>query len=345
MHMQRLLSILALASLCASASAQTVGSPVIDRPITNGTGIWTYFYRGGTQPLTGPAALGNWSFFDVDANTLGSKVTPLILEVTGPTQWKVVAIGTPRASTSTGVQTHPFASQAGITALSAGKQYTIGITHRDYSFSGGVATPGALTGPLVDFSGYGITTDPWSYVSGTLNIGTLIGTGGFAIDNLGFTGRIYSVSFQFGTSVPTTYCTPGTTSSGCAATMSYAGSAHVSATAGFQLRVNNVEPNKQGLIFFGVSGRAISPWAPGSSSFLCVKSPTQRMSLLNSNGLPGLCNGAFNIDWLTWLAANPGALGTPFSSGVVVNAQAWFRDPPAAKTTNLSNALEFVTAP
>jgi hypothetical protein len=345
MQVQRVLSSLALASLCASASAQTVGSPVIDRPITNGSGNWSYFYRGGTQPLAGPKALGNWSFFDIDANTLGQKVTPLLLEVTGPTQWTVVAIGTPRASTSTGVQTHPFASQAGITALSAGKNYTVGITHRDYSFNAGVATPGGLTGPLVDFSGYGITTDPWSYVQGIPNIGTIFGTGGLPIDNQGFTGRIYSVSFQFGASVPTTYCTPGTTSSGCTATMSYAGSAHVSATAGFQLRVNNVEPNKQGLIFFGVSGRAISPWAPGSSSFLCVKSPTQRMSLLNSNGLPGLCNGAFNIDWLTWLAANPGALGAPFSSGVVVDAQAWFRDPPATKTTNLSNALEFVTAP
>ena len=76
-----------------------------------------------------------------------------------------------------------------------------------------------------------------------------------------------------------------------------------------------------------------------------MKSPTQRMSLLNSNGTAGLCNGTFSIDWLAWLAANPGALGAPFGSGVGVNAQAWFRDPPAPKTTNLSNALEFVTAP
>jgi hypothetical protein len=55
--------------------------------------------------------------------------------------------------------------------------------------------------------------------------------------------------------------------------------------------------------------------------------------------------GALSIDWLAYLAANPSALGAPFSSGVTVDAQCWYRDPPAAKTTNLSNALEFVTTP
>lgn len=345
MHSLRVLASLAVSFACSVASAQTVGSPVIDRPINDSSSGIFYIYRGPTQPLAGPTTVGNWSFFDNDASTTNQKVTPLLFEVTGVNQWTVVAIGTPRASTAGGVQTHPFAVQAGITSLSAGKQYTVGFAHLDYSFNAGVATPGAPSGGVVDFSGYNIFTDTWSYMFGTPNLGTIVGAGGLVLDGLGFPGRIYSASFEFGGSGPITYCTPGTTSSGCAATMSYVGSPNVSASAGFQIRVSNVEPNKQGLIFYGVSGRAISPWAPNSTSYLCVKSPTQRMSLLNSNGTNGLCNGTLSIDWLAWLAANPGSLGTPFSSGVGVNAQAWFRDPPAAKTTNLSNGLEFVTAP
>ncbi len=345
MHPLRALASLAVSFACSVASAQIVGSPVIDRAINDSSTGVVYIYRGATQPLAGPTTVGNWSFFDNDLATMNQKVTPLLFEVTGANQWTVVAIGTPRASTATGVQTHPFAVQAGITSLVAGKQYTVGFAHLDYSFTSGVATPGTPSGGVVDFSGYNIFTDTWSYVFGTPNLGTIVGTGGLALDSFGFPGRICSASFEFGGGGPITYCTPSTTSSGCAPTMGYVGSPNVSASAGFQIRVSNVEPNKQGLIFYGVSGRAISPWAPNSTSYLCVKSPTQRMSLLNSNGTNGLCNGTLSIDWLAWLAANPGALGTPFSAGVGVNAQAWFRDPPAAKTTNLSNGLEFVTAP
>ena len=346
MQLQRVLSSLALAGLCALANAQIVGSPVINRPGNDSSAGLVYIYRGGTQPLAGPSTLGNWSFFDNEASTQNQFVTPVIFEVTGANQWTLVAIGTPRASTAAGAQTHPFAVQAGITSLSAGKQYTVGFVHRNYTFNGGVATPGPESGGVVDFTGYNNFTDTWSYVFvSNANIGTIVGTGGAALDSLGLPGRIYSASFEFGGSGPITYCTPGTTSSGCVPTMSYVGAPNVSAASGFQIRVSNVEPNKQGLIFYGVSGRAIAPWAPNSTSYLCVKSPTQRMSLLNSSGTAGLCNGTFSIDWLAWLAANPGALGAPFSSGVGINAQAWFRDPPAPKTTNLSNALEFVTAP
>lgn len=68
------------------------------------------------------------------------------------------------------------------------------------------------------------------------------------------------------------------------------------------------------------------------------------MSLSSSNGNAGICNGTLSLDWLAWLAADPGSLRTPFSACMTVNAQSWLRDPPAAKTTNLSNWLEFVTA-
>jgi len=43
--------------------------------------------------------------------------------------------------------------------------------------------------------------------------------------------------------------------------------------------------------------------------------------------------------------AFPGSLGTPFSAGDKVYAQAWYRDPPASKTTNLSDAVELTMLP
>jgi hypothetical protein len=45
-----------------------------------------------------------------------------------------------------------------------------------------------------------------------------------------------------------------------------------------------------------------------------------------------------------WLQ-NPSALGAPFRPGAIVNAQTWYRDPPAPKASNLSNALEIITVP
>jgi hypothetical protein len=76
-----------------------------------------------------------------------------------------------------------------------------------------------------------------------------------------------------------------------------------------------------------------------------VKSPTQRTSFHSSGGTAGSCDGTLSVDWLAFVAANPGALGTPLTPGALVNAQAWFRDPPAPGATNLSNALEFSVCP
>jgi hypothetical protein len=141
------------------------------------------------------------------------------------------------------------------------------------------------------------------------------------------------------------YCSAGTTSGGCTPTIVGNGAPSATAGAGFTLSVSSLESQRQGLIFYGVSGSQISPWAPGSSSFLCVKTPTQRMSVQNSGGVGGACDGVFLEDFNTFRAANPGALGQPFASGQRVDCQAWFRDPAAPKTTNLSNALEFTLTP
>jgi len=143
---------------------------------------------------------------------------------------------------------------------------------------------------------------------------------------------------------PVVYCTPGTSGGGCAATIQANGVASLAATSGFTLDVAGVDGQKQGLIFYGLSGRTALAWGL-SSSFFCVKQPTQRTPLQSTGGTIGACNGSLSIDWLAYVAANPGALGAPFQAGDTLQAQAWYRDPPSPKTTSLSDAVEFALCP
>jgi len=144
---------------------------------------------------------------------------------------------------------------------------------------------------------------------------------------------------------PTVYCTAGTTSNGCVPAIAGSGSPSASSGSGFTISVANVEGQKSGLIFYGINGQASSVWASGSTSFLCVKAPTQRMGTQSSGGSNGLCDGSLSEDFNAYLASHPAALGQPFAGGETIWAQAWFRDPPAPKTTNLSDGLEFQLAP
>ena len=108
--------------------------------------------------------------------------------------------------------------------------------------------------------------------------------------------------------------------------------------------MQGVEGQTQGVLLYGLSGPLAAQWGTGTS-YLCVKSPTQRMPPPSSGGMAGQCNGVLSIDWCAFVSAYPGALGTPFTSGDVVYVQGWCRDPPAPKTTNLSDALEFTVSP
>jgi hypothetical protein len=144
---------------------------------------------------------------------------------------------------------------------------------------------------------------------------------------------------------PTSYCTTSTTTNGCHPALSASGTPSVANTSGFVLSCANVEGQKSGLIFYGINGSVAVPWATGSTSWLCVKTPTQRTGSQSSGGTAGACNGSFSLDFLAFMAANPGALGQPLTAGQQYNGQAWFRDPPAPKTTNLSGGLQWVMCP
>jgi hypothetical protein len=215
-------------------------------------------------------------------------------------------------------------------------------------------TAGQVTGVAVRFTGagpryFGTGTPPVTqYSDANLSLTTgdsrsapFTPTGSF------FSSRelVGSVTYVTGPTGPTTYCTAGTSTNGCVPAISGSGTPSVAAISGFVIDVLNVEGQKSGLLFYGINGQNSAPWGVGGTSFLCVKAPTQRMTTQNSGGTSNACDGLLSEDWLAFVASHPGALGVPFSSGQTVNAQGWYRDPPAVKTTNLSDGLEFVLVP
>jgi hypothetical protein len=139
------------------------------------------------------------------------------------------------------------------------------------------------------------------------------------------------------------YCTAGTTTNGCVATISASAAPSVSLANTCNISVANVEGQKSGLIFYSITGQNAAPW--NATSFLCVKSPTQRTGTQTSGGTVNLCDGTLVLDWDAFQSAHPTALGNPWSAGDVVQVQAWFRDPPAGKATNLSDAIEMTYVP
>jgi hypothetical protein len=139
------------------------------------------------------------------------------------------------------------------------------------------------------------------------------------------------------------YCTAGVTTHGCVPTLTSSGVASASAGSGFDVWATNVEGQKQGLLFYGLSGALALPWGTGTST-LCVKPPTQRTLAQSSGGSLNGCDGVLSLDWNAF-TSSPSALGSPFAGGESVCIQAWLRDPPSPKTTNLSNALRFVVQP
>ncbi|MCY3001345.1 MAG: hypothetical protein NTV21_06035 [Planctomycetota bacterium] len=146
-----------------------------------------------------------------------------------------------------------------------------------------------------------------------------------------------------GPPAPTNYCTAGTTTNGCVASISASANPSVTAANACNITVTNVEGQKSGLIFYSITGQQAGAW--NATSFLCVKAPTQRTATQTSGGTVSACDGTLSLDWNAFQTANPSALGNPWSSGDTVQVQAWFRDPPAGKATNLSDAVEMTYVP
>jgi hypothetical protein len=186
------------------------------------------------------------------------------------------------------------------------------------------------------------TVDEHFETNGVLNLAPVLGTG-FGIGCFN-NPAVDNWSASDGTPTgPITYCTAGTTTNGCVAAISASANPSVTFANACNISVASVEGQKSGLIFYSVSGQLIQAW--NTSSFLCVKAPTQRSNTQVSGGTVGACDGTLSLDWNAFQAANPTALGNPWSAGNKVQVQAWFRDPPAGKATNLSDAVELTYAP
>ncbi len=140
------------------------------------------------------------------------------------------------------------------------------------------------------------------------------------------------------------YCTSGLTTNGCVPVINGVGTPDSDAGSGFMINATSLEGLQSGILFYGLSSSGAS-WGGGSSSFLCVKSPLERMGVQSTFGTFGGCDGSMSIDWNAYYATNLGAVGHPYVTGLTCYAQAWFRDPPAPKTTSLSNGVSFVVCP
>jgi hypothetical protein len=153
-----------------------------------------------------------------------------------------------------------------------------------------------------------------------------------------------TTAWQQISTIPVTYCTSGISSSGCQATIQAVGTASATHASSFTIGVSNVDGQKPGTIVYGVSGRVEVPWGT-TTGYWCIEWPTQSTTVQLAGGTKGACDGVLSLDWNSWFASHPGALGTPFAVGQFVQAQGWFRDPTNMKTTMLSNAVEFPIAP
>lgn len=144
---------------------------------------------------------------------------------------------------------------------------------------------------------------------------------------------------------PVLHCTAGTSTNGCTPTLVASGTPSASAPSGFVVSALGVEGQKPGRLFYSVTGANAVPWSTAWSvctSWLCVAPPLGRLPLVNAGGGSGSCSGVISYDWNAFRSTHTGALGSPFAPGAVIWMQCWYRDPPAPKSTNLSNALEFV---
>ena len=142
------------------------------------------------------------------------------------------------------------------------------------------------------------------------------------------------------------YCTAGTSASGCQALLTASGTPSATLPGGFLLTAATVEGAKDGLFFFGTNGRQASPWG-SSTSFQCVAPPVVRGGLLTGSGAPGSCDGQLSQDLnALWCPACPKPAKNP-GAGSLVQVQLWYRDPLSTsnQTTSLSDALEFTVAP
>jgi hypothetical protein len=206
---------------------------------------------------------------------------------------------------------------------------------------------GSVTMQAFDLSGslLGSVTDLDNKPAGSGPVLTLALPGIHRIVVSGTSGTVGFDDLEF---EPTavSYCEPGTSASGCRASIAASGTPSASAPSGFVLSATEVEGAKDGLLFFGTSGRQANPWGNGTS-LQCVVPPVSRAGVLPGSGANGTCDGVFAQDLNAFWCAGCPKPGKNPGAGTLLQVQLWYRDPHSTsnQTTSLSNALEFMTGP
>jgi hypothetical protein len=203
------------------------------------------------------------------------------------------------------------------------------------------SNPNTLVAEIdTDFNG---TPDQTYTKDNVLSFAAGIGTG-YGISGWGTTALFDNWEVNGSTPPVVNYCTAGTSTSGCNATIAASNQPSLTQAAPCVLTISSVEGQKSGIVFYGLAP-ASGAWCLGGTSFLCVKAPTQRTITAASGGTIGACDGSIGLDWDAYQLGNPSALGNPWLAGAKVYAQGWYRDPPACKTTNMSDAVELTYVP
>ncbi|MCC7013125.1 MAG: hypothetical protein IT454_11225 [Planctomycetes bacterium] len=144
-----------------------------------------------------------------------------------------------------------------------------------------------------------------------------------------------------GANAPQVYCTGKANSAGCTPFLAPFGFASASSPESFLVRAFNVVNQKNGLFFYGLSGRQSAPFQGGTK---CVANPVHRLGLQPSGGNLGVndCSGIYVQDFNALIQGNVDPL---LVAGAQVNVQCWYRDPSVPSNTGLSNGLEFHITP
>lgn len=134
----------------------------------------------------------------------------------------------------------------------------------------------------------------------------------------------------------TTYCTAGTSVSGCAASITTSGTPSASASTPFIVRANGVARLSNGFVFYGRHGQA----APYGSGWLCVKAPFVRLTAAGTQGSAtgSVCSGFVQQD-LNAHFRNGADMAV--QAGDTLFCQIFYRDGGAS----LSNAVLFTVQP
>ena len=147
----------------------------------------------------------------------------------------------------------------------------------------------------------------------------------------------------------TPYCTGKVNSLGCTPSITGVGTPSATAGSGFSVKGSQVRNQKNGLLFYGTTGQASTPYQNGT---LCVKSPIKRTGSQSSGGSPAPaadCSGIWSIDMNSFAvsAGPPVPLAALQVPGTIVYCQWWGRDPgfAAPNNTQLSNGLTYTICP